>query len=203
MVPYPCILFSTLTGIVILWKSLSSERSQIDLLYLQDTSQGEKYAATFQDPSPLPFKPSPPTLNLCLVQTMCDIHHVSGNDYDIQINSRGQRVCADIEGTKEAGEEEEEEGGVSFINSPAVVETPCWTVNHQWPQNYRHGSPADSKNCLLTAIYGPASQAEPPLSLASPRCAHILTSSRHQLLLGLPAHWLTASCLKAAFPPAP
>lgn len=148
--------------------------------------------------------PPHPTLNLCLVQTMCDIHHVSGNDYDIQINSRGQRVCADIEGTKEAGEEEEEEeGGVSFINSPAVVETPCWTVNHQWPQNYRHGSPADSKNCLLTAIYGPASQAEPPLSLASPRCAHILTSSRHQLLLGLPAHWLTASCLKAAFPPAP
>lgn len=40
-------------------------------------------------------------------------------------------MCADIEGTKEAGEEEEEEeGGVSFINSPAVVETPCWTVNH-------------------------------------------------------------------------
>lgn len=39
-------------------------------------------------------------------------------------------MCADIEGTKEAGEEEEEEEGVSFINSPAVVETPCWTVNH-------------------------------------------------------------------------
>lgn len=74
---------------------------------------------------------------------------------------------------------EGKEGGVSFINSPAVVATPSWTVNHQWPQNYRHGSPADSKNCLLTAIYGPAIWAGPPLSLASPRCAHILTSWRH------------------------
>lgn len=91
-------------------------------------------------------------------------------------------------------------GGVSFINSPAVVATPCWTVNHQWPQNYRHGLPADSKNCLFTAIYGPASRAGPPLSLASPRCAHILTSQRHQLLPGSPADWLTAGCLKATFP---
>lgn len=96
------------------------------------------------------------------------------------------------EGKKEGG------GGRSFINSPAVVATPCWTVNHQWPQNYRHGSPADSKNCLLIAIYGPASQAGPPLSLASPRCAHILTSWRHYSL----AHQLTGS-LQAARRPLP
>lgn len=78
-------------------------------------------------------------------------------------------------------------GGLSFINSPAVAATPSWMVNQQWPQNYRHCSPADSKNCLLTAIYGPAFRAGPPLSLVSPRCAHILTSWRHC------TPWLTSS----------
>ena len=119
------------------------------------------------------------------MQTMCDMHHVSGNDYDIQIILEGGDCLQAMVETKEVEKEkmwwgrEGGRGGFSFLNSPAVVATPCWTVNHQWPQNYRHGSPADSKNCLLTAIYGPASRAGPPLSLASPRCAHILTSWRH------------------------
>lgn len=136
----------------------------------------------------LGVQPSSPFFNspLCPppLQTMCDMNHVSGNDYDIQIISEGGD-CLQAWGKpkrwrrRRCGGGWREGGGLSFINSPAVVATPCWTVNHQWPQNYRHGSPADSKNCLLTAIYGPASRAGPPLSLASPRCAHILTSWRH------------------------
>lgn len=42
MVLYPFILFSSLGGAVILCKSPSNERSLIDLLHLQDISQGSK-----------------------------------------------------------------------------------------------------------------------------------------------------------------
>lgn len=62
---------------------------------------------------------------------MCDTRHVPGNDYETPIIPEGGD-CLQAWEKKKTKEVEKEEGGKgpSFINSPAVVETPCWTVNH-------------------------------------------------------------------------
>ena len=53
------------------------------------------------------------------------------------------------------------EGGVSFINSAAVVATPRPVVNHVAPELCA-ATRADSRNCLLSRIYGLHSPSPPP-----------------------------------------
>lgn len=60
---------------------------------------------------------------------MCDMRLVSVDDKNAKPTPEGGD-CQRASGT---AKEKEKREGLSFINSPAVVETPCWTVNHQWP----------------------------------------------------------------------